>query len=629
MSKFAYIASSLISAAALISASLLLNSCSNETPAAQETRTISISVGLSRPGFTDIATRTALSENDKGGLNSRWNSTDEVMVSDGTGILGTLKVDPETIENLEDGSSHAEFYGTLIIPANLKDNADFTFIYCGKNTTNSGGNVNADYYATQTGTLADLGDYDLLSSRTPVTITGNSAYTENMQLQRNVAFAHFKASGLDIPQSGVDITISGENIPAAASISYMNELTISPGEILVHADAEGDFYVAFPLADDNMHFSPTFTAKVGDKTYTCTLIREKAWTRGEYVREAPGKGITVEFTPVVDDDADADLVGPVFEVNGRKFRFLRANLAYNVPEKRWYLLDNQWSFLCKKGWAGKDGKWSAAKVDDIDLFAYGCTGLFFSFYNSVLHTPTQFDEQINAPEYFARESYYTSSRTPNATTEGSYIPTQNYECNQAYTGSNLSFHGIQDFPMDWGYAYGLQKNDGGHYFTLLSSEWTEIHSKHFICPATITDIKNTVTNKNGMYGCMILKAANLTDAKAVLKQYGATVSSSLSTLNLNGTTNSRFDYTYVKITKAQFEEMEKAGEVVFLPEAGHSSVTPGSPTKGDGYYWTATAGQQWNSYLLRFDGEGSRIFKMESITRLTGASVRLVKEIKE
>lgn len=109
MSKFAYIASSLISAAALISASLLLNSCSNETPAAQETRTISISVGLSRPGFTDIATRTALSENDKGGLNSRWNSTDEVMVSDGTGILGTLKVDPETIENLEDGSSHAEF----------------------------------------------------------------------------------------------------------------------------------------------------------------------------------------------------------------------------------------------------------------------------------------------------------------------------------------------------------------------------------------------------------------------------------------------------------------------------------------------------------------------------------------
>ena len=128
---------------------------------------------------------------------------------------------------------------------------------------------------------------------------------------------------------------------------------------------------------------------------------------------------------------------------------------------------------------------------------------------------------------------------------------------------------------------------------------------------------------------MILKAANLTDAKAVLKQYGATVSSSLSTLNLNGSTNSRFDYTYVKITKAQFEEMEKAGEVVFLPEAGHSSVTPGSPTKGDGYYWTATAGQQWNSYLLRFDGEGNKIFKMESITRLTGSSVRLVKEIKE
>lgn len=183
-----------------------------------------------------------------------------------------------------------------------------------------------------------------------------------MQLQRNVAFAHFKASGLDIPQSGVDITISGENIPAAASISYMNELTISPGEILVHADAEGDFYVAFPLADDNMHFSPTFSAKVGDKTYTCTLIREKAWTRGEYVREAPGKGITVEFTPVVDDDADADLVGPVFEVNGRKFRFLRANLAYNVPENAGtFLITSGRSFARKAGQArmvnGRPQKW--------------------------------------------------------------------------------------------------------------------------------------------------------------------------------------------------------------------------------------------------------------------------------
>ena len=135
-------------------------------------------------------------------------------------------------------------------------------------------------------------------------------------------------------------------------------------------------------------------------------------------------------------------------------------------------------------------------------------------------------------------------------------------------------HGPQGGRSPWGTAYGLQSVNGGHYYTLLSDEWSALQQKYFMCGATITDIANPNNgNKKGLYGCMLLNVTNKAEATALLKQYGATVSSSLSdNLSFTGTNYQYFNYDYVKLTQAQFKELEKAGAVVFLPEAGHTTV---------------------------------------------------------
>ena len=186
--------------------------------------------------------------------------------------------------------------------------------------------------------------------------------------------------------------------------------------------------------------------------------------------------------------------------------------------------------------------------------------------------------------------------------------------------------------MDWGTAYGQQENNGGNYYTLLSSDWSDLQSKYFMTGATITDIANpNNSNKAGLYGCMILDATNKTEASALLKEYGATVSTKLSdNLSFTGTNYQYFDYTYVKLTSEQFKALEAAGKVVFLPEAGHTAVTTNSYTKTDGYYWTATAGQAYTSTIFRFDGnETPKVFKLDTqSSRMFGCAVRLVKEVK-
>lgn len=609
---------------ALAAVAVGLPSCSSEDFAGQQTRKVPMTVTIAKG---DENTRAQLLP-DGGDLSCVWQSGDVLTVATDGKAIGTLRCKLSAGET----AATATFSGEVEIAGDGE--REFSFFYFGKEIPAADGETREFSLAQQEGTLASLNGKDFLSATKAVTVNEENVIAETVAMERHTTFGRFHLSLPDgVAYNGEAITVTGTKVPTMATVTMANAVTFSgDGSIVTHADTNGDFYLTMlPNPKEGMTTDLTFSTEIDGTTYTATL-GDHTWKAGEYVRTDNGDGtyggIAVEFT--AGQSGDEDLTGPVFEVNGKKFRFLKANLAYNVDNKEWYLLDEQWSFLCKKGWAYANGSYYGPKESDIDLFGFGCTGLYFSYYNSVLHTPTQFDEQINAPEYFIQKTLY-AGQSIDGKQQGYYYPTQNATCNEGYTGSNLQPHGIQDFTMDWGTAYGRQVNNSGHYYTLLSDEWSALQQKYFMCGATITDIANPNNgNKKGLYGCMLLNVTNKAEATALLKQYGATVSSSLSdNLSFTGTNYQYFNYDYVKLTQAQFKELEKAGAVVFLPEAGHTAVST-SYTRTDGYYWTATAGQAYTATIFRFDGNSSpKVFKLDSqSSRIFGCAVRLVKEVK-
>lgn len=603
-----------------------MSSCSSDATmpgATGETRSVDMQVTVSKSA--DMS-RAVIGENG-GDLDCRWTNGDRIVVSSADGTkLGILSL------TSGEGESVGTFEGKIEVTG--EGTATYNFLYFGTATDiESIGSTVALDYSSQEGTLAGLPANDFFSASANVSIAYEIATAESVVLERATAFGRFNLQFEGADWSGGTVTVSGSGLNNLLNVKLNGNIstTASSETATITVDnATADLWLTILPGETDL----TFTTTIGEKTYTGTLP-SRTWKAGEYVRSenADGTfgGVTVEMTTTPDPIPEpGDAVGPVFEVNGKKFRFTKANLAYNVNEKRWYLLDEQWSFLCKKGWAYANGSYVGTKESDIDLYGFGCTGLHFSYYNDRLQTPTQFEEDINAPEYFIQKILY-SGQSINATDQGRYYPTQNATCNQGYTGGNLEF-GIQGMAMDWGTAYGQQENNGGNYYTLLSSDWSDLQSKYFMTGATITDIANpNNSNKAGLYGCMILDATNKTEASALLKEYGATVSTKLSdNLSFTGTNYQYFDYTYVKLTSEQFKALEAAGKVVFLPEAGHTAVTTNSYTKTDGYYWTATAGQAYTSTIFRFDGnETPKVFKLDTqSSRMFGCAVRLVKEVK-
>lgn len=586
-------------------------------------RSVDMQITVSKVGD---ASRSVIEENG-GDLNCLWTAGDRIVVSSAQGAkLGVLSLASGA------GESEAVFAGEIEVTGEGTDT--YNFFYFGTDTdpeSIEGATVKLDY-SEQGGTLASLNDKDFFSASSTVNITYGSATAESVVLERATAFGRFSLQFDGADYAGETVTVSGTGLANLLNARLDGTIATANTEsaTITVANATADLWLTILPTETDL----TFTTTIGEKTYTGTLP-SRTWKAGEYVRyeavDGTYSGIPVTMTTEPEPTPEpGDAVGPVFEVNGKKFRFTKANLAYNVTEKRWYLLDEQWSFLCKKGWAYANGSYVGAKESDIDLFGFGCTGLHFSYYNDRLQTPTQFEEDINAPEYFIQKTLY-AGQSINATQQGYYYPTQNETCNQGYTGSNLEY-GIQEMAMDWGTAYEQQENNGGNYYTLLSSDWSDLQSKYFMTGATITDIANpNNSNKAGLYGCMILDATSKAEASALLKEYGATVSNSLSdNLSFSGTNYQYFNYDYVKLTSAQFKALEAAGKVVFLPEAGHTAVTTNSYTKTDGYYWTATAGQAYTSTIFRFDGNVTpKIFKLDTqSSRIFGCAVRLVKEVK-
>lgn len=600
------------------------SSCSEEEGSlASPGRDVRLTVTVNRDAND---TRSVLSE-ENGNLVCSWEASDNILVTDASGNkLGVLTLTSQP------GLSSGTFSGKITTTAS--GNTPLNFLYLGSKTEQEllalSSPLTIDY-SGQGGTLDWLSSNDFFSVTENVDIAGSVANIDGIELKRKIAFAHFSiALPSGVSYGGEDITISGPGIYTHASVTSANSVTFSNREnaeegaiTISKTSGNPDFYVAI-LPKEDKAITPTFTVNIGSKDYTATL-KERTWEASEFVRAEDGKAftITLEAAPEPVDDT----VGPVFSVNGKKFKFTKANLAWDRINRLWYLHDEQYTCLYSKGWYDKDGKilklqnTTGNSADKIDLYNFGATGEFLSYYWSEYNNGQglMIDQQINVPEYWA---YQGGNRTINSRTDGGKNPTQDQTCNTAGTDNFLQ-NGIQNTPMDWGYSYGKQVNDG-HYFTLYSSEWKSVLDNHFVCGATITDVINPVTKK-AITGLMIFEANDATTVRNLLDGIATLGSAAFKDI-----TGSGFSYEGIKITAENFKTVEASGKMVFLPMAGLGNTqTINSVGKTDGAYWTADAGSSDYITALIFRFTANSTFNAAlTINRMAGCSVRLVKEIK-
>ena len=570
----------------------------------------------------DGTTRSILKENG-GDLSCDWQTTDVLVVTDAQGNeLGTLNV-----KEIGTDASKATFAGDIDGVAD-GSNVTFNYIYLGNKGKTDVTDANATYtvdYTGQSGTLASLSDRDVMTASATGSVKDGVAVVPGVKLVRKVSFAKFALSlkGDGDISNGATVSISGTGLKTSLALDKKNaEATVSAddGTITLANVNPSELYVTLLPSADIKELN--FTVISGESTYSGKYTVTKGIAAGKYYRKENGDGtyspISIEVAPA-QDPVDEDVVGPVFEVNGKKFRFTRANLKYNVDTKEWSLMDHQWSFICQAGWMTSNGSWAKTKVAEIDLYGWGANGNY----------DVNLDATAQLPEFWRNTSSHTYGQAHY------YYPTPNTSVNEGYTGSDLE-HGIQFTGFDWGSAYYKQKKNEDpntlRYFTLSSSDWTALRAGYFMAGATITDIPNH-NNKNtkGLWGLLIFRVSDKESAVKILENVSSkiVVTSALTdNLNFQGTNYQFFDYRTIRMTQAEFEALEQTGEIVFLPEAGHKG--PESVTKTDGYYWTATGGQATTAVMFRFDGDSSpKVFKLDAqIGRSLGGAVRLVKEVK-
>lgn len=592
--------------AALAAGGALLTACQDDSrPADGAVRTVHMTVSAERMAAGGAATRTELSETAGGNLRSTWSEADRLTVTDGSTVIGTLGVVKGSITTGADGASRAEFEGDLKIPASVADGtAQFTFIYAGANPAVADGTVTASY-TPQAGTISALGDYDLLTGKSEVTIAGRTAWTDKLGLVRSVAFAHFTATGLDIPSDGLTVSVSGANVGSAATVSASGSVSVTEGAITVSTDAQGNFYIALPLEGDTQ-ISPVFATTVDGKEYTCTLTREKVWSPGAYVRPEAGQGVEVNFTqggeqPLPGEDGTT---GPTLEWNGHKYRFAKGNLYYNTQTKQWGIFEECTHYLNAAYLRTVTNTGiSTTTCEVIDHFRWGATGI----------------EDAQAPEAIVPGQVTAGAQGSFA---GTYWPST-VHANSTITDMLAEQWGRV---YDFGRAYELAGRPAGDkrtYITPSTGFMTALFSS-----AYGQDNTNLKTTTAFLQGCTIKGAGidgkdvtglifipdvknagesfNLTALKAWINSVeGAACSSSMVIPYHKNTGNTM---SYSSITLDGVEVLDKLNNALFFAAAGKHNFTGSNYnaktyTLNDrGYYWTANSGTSSNAYNFSFGG---------------------------
>jgi len=557
-------------------------------------------------------TRTELSEN-AGNLDCVWTLNDQLLVTDVNGNRkGVL-----TATSISEDKTKATFTGEL---HGLQNGAvTFNYYYFGNKVNaeevGSDGSYIADF-SRQDGSFGSLSDKDLLTTQKEITIGGGSSYVADLTLVRRVSFAHFKLAFADdvALAENAEIVISGDGLNNMATVSLTSPDAVYAHGNVVVSPASSDIYMVLLPNEIEEGFRLNFSVESDGKTYKGTFPVAKAIAKGKYYRKDNKDGTYSALTVNMSgedgsDDSmdDGDVVGPVFEVNGKKFRFTRANLQYNTKTSTYSIPEKQTEYICASG-RRVGASTVTGNPEIIGLFRWGATGI---------------DDNVWQPQ--PADFWKVNSWDSSNSTVSDNLPSQNSSVNRTLTtNSTLCPNGeAQDTPFDWGVAYTAQQGTG-HYFTLTSTELKYVINNWFAACCTV----------DGVEGAIILPFTTLNEAKEAITAVGGKYNA-LYKLNDYYTNRTQFGYDRMTL---DYEQLTKLNGV-FFPASGMGNPNTGSVSKpaatdyqGNCYYWTSSPSTTPNAIIWYVNGgktQSSREYHVYGMGKCFGASVRLVKEVTE
>ena len=341
--------------AALLIASAAFTACSNEDSAiigeqpAQQQAPQVFTLTL-QAGKTDGAGTRAL-ELDGTKLVAKWAAGDEVTVVKGTTTLGTL-----TASNVSADGNTCTLSGTLGTAPSANDALTLTYHPV----------ASLSAYTSQTGTLTSAADYDMATATVTVasvsggeiTINETSATfsTQTAVLKltlKDLADQALKATSLKISAGGADI------------------FTFTPTDATYTANGDGILYFALPsqaavesaksMAANALASVPiTFTAKVGDDTYTATRTGYKLAGGTYYATELKMAKASVPVTSITLNKTETSI-----KVGSTETLSVTAVAPDNATDKTytWKTSD------ASKATVDQDGKVTAVAAGTVTIYA--------------------------------------------------------------------------------------------------------------------------------------------------------------------------------------------------------------------------------------------------------------------
>lgn len=534
---------------------LLLAACSEETVINNEPgEMLPIKVQVSVP---ELTTRTQLTEN-AGNLAWQWTDNDQLAVTDANGVnKGSLKL--ISFDNQQ--HTVATFEGTISSTLPNGDN-QLNIIYTSQDPAAVSGTHDCDY-SQQDGQFASLKNRDVLV--TTVTAKKTDAYVliPSFSMSHCFSAGHFSLSFAGETPEITKVEVTGANVRNKAVVDLKNMTwTGTEGTVTINTTS-ADFYMTLIPADN---VDMQFKAYASDgKEYEGSLGVTFNLANATYLRKDLGNGsyagIPVEMTSTQPEEPkEDDTVGPVFTINGKKFKFTRGNLAYNRVSDTWEILEKQTYYIGEGGVATNSSVGTTKET--IDLFSWGANGL----------------EDAQSPILMRAQGWESSYN-------GSYFPT-------TVSSSNRSITNLWDneFVYDWGRAYmekGRSSKDKRQYITPSMEVMKSVISSTFANGCTV---KGAGMNGEDVTGLIIIpEITSLDDAKDLINNTdGAVYKSTMKKLTENSTQTS---FTYGNITLDNYNILKELNNALFLPAAGKQNLNSGNVYKssGYGYYWYATS----------------------------------------
>lgn len=588
-----------------------LTACSNEDLTSPEEspvagKTVHVTLTVNRPSDN---TRTIVDENLDGlSLYSKWTKGDQILVvNSDKKEVGKLTIDEGSI-----GKSEGVFSGV----ATLANTEKYTLVYLG------GKNGEAGAYASWTdgtgisnpvatpdsengfavsGDKADLCRADLMQKEgVQFLVSGDNAYpTDNVSLDAVNAMAHFTLTGL--PEPLVDDAV----------------LTVNYGDVKhTITNIQSELYLPMPTGT----FAISFNLSNGDASYTASINEGNDVTvaKGLYYVDTDdsglnGKGIEVALEKVVaPEPADDDLVGPVIPINGKKYRFVKGNLYYDINDNSWHLYEKETYYRLLAGTSGiASGKSINGKSINketnhiIDMFPWGATGLGDNTSTGRAKTPDVIRQG------WGGEKSYASTNWPSYNTN-----TMDLKGNANIIDLWKSY--TYDEPIyDFGYAYmqnGRQSDDKRNYVTAPMSAYAHICENSFSQGCKITGAG--YDGKEAKGALILYGITDISDAVAAIKKVGGTTGSDFCELDPNKK-DSHFVYDITLPKYESLEDLNKLTEVngkpvkiyaMFFAAGGNGTYNFSSNSvtlnDTDGAYWSSNASKgdaaTANAYGLYF-----------------------------